>query len=55
MAGWYQVPFAEDPVRGRRARHGGGANLDWDHANTVVAAGRADLCALARPHLAIPT
>ena len=25
-----------------------------DHANTIVAAGRADLCALARPHLADP-
>jgi len=26
----------------------------WDHINTIVASGRADLCALARPHLADP-
>ncbi|HFE44262.1 MAG TPA: bifunctional salicylyl-CoA 5-hydroxylase/oxidoreductase [Nannocystis exedens] len=26
----------------------------WDHINTVIASGRADLCALARPHLADP-
>jgi len=25
-----------------------------DHVNTIIAAGRADLCALARPHLADP-
>ena len=25
-----------------------------DHVNTILAAGRADLCALARPHLADP-
>jgi anthraniloyl-CoA monooxygenase len=25
-----------------------------DHVNTIVAAGRADLCALARPHLSDP-
>jgi anthraniloyl-CoA monooxygenase len=28
--------------------------FEADHANTIVAAGRADLCALARPHLADP-
>jgi anthraniloyl-CoA monooxygenase len=28
--------------------------FEGDHANTIVAAGRADLCALARPHLADP-
>jgi anthraniloyl-CoA monooxygenase len=51
----YQVPFAE------RIRHevgmpvmAVGAILGADHANTVLAAGRADLCALARPHLADP-
>ncbi len=27
---------------------------DWDQVNTIVASGRADLCALARPHLADP-
>ena len=25
-----------------------------DHANSIIAAGRADLCAIARPHLADP-
>jgi len=25
-----------------------------DHVNSIIAAGRADLCALARPHLANP-
>ncbi|MDE0916363.1 MAG: FAD-dependent monooxygenase [Planctomycetota bacterium] len=51
----YQVPFAE------RIRHevdvavmAVGAIQGWDHANTVLAAGRADLCALARPHLLHP-
>ncbi len=31
-----------------------GAIQNWDHVNTIVASGRADLCALARPHLADP-
>jgi anthraniloyl-CoA monooxygenase len=31
-----------------------GAILGWDHANTVLAAGRADLAVLARPHLKDP-
>ena len=51
----YQVPFAE------RIRHEAGipvmavgAILGWDHVNTILAAGRADLCALARPHLVDP-
>ena len=26
--------------------------FEGDHANTIIAAGRADLCAIARPHLA---
>jgi len=51
----YQVPFAERI----RAEVGApvlavGAILGTDHANTVLAAGRADLCALARPHLLNP-
>ena len=48
----YQVPFAE------RIRHEAeipvaavGALLGSDHANTVLAAGRADLAVMARPHL----
>jgi len=51
----YQVPFAE------RIKHetdvlvmAVGAIQGADHANTVLAAGRADLCALARPHLGDP-
>lgn len=51
----YQVPFSD------RIRHevgiptiAVGAIQGADHINTVLAAGRADLCALARPHLADP-
>ncbi|MEM8713663.1 MAG: bifunctional salicylyl-CoA 5-hydroxylase/oxidoreductase, partial [Planctomycetota bacterium] len=51
----YQVPFAE------RIRYEAGvpvmavgAIAGIDHANTVLASGRADLCALARPHLEDP-
>ncbi len=29
-----------------------GAIFEADHANGIIASGRADLCALARPHLA---
>ncbi len=51
----YQVPFAD------RIRHEAGipviavgAIQGADHANTILAAGRADLAAMARPHLADP-
>jgi anthraniloyl-CoA monooxygenase len=51
----YQVPFAD------QIRHDAGipvmavgALLGADHANTVLAAGRADLAVMARPHLADP-
>src|SRR5690606_1977495 len=51
----YQVPFAE------RIRYetglpvcAVGAILGADHCNTILTAGRADLCAMARPHLADP-
>jgi anthraniloyl-CoA monooxygenase len=51
----YQVPFAD------RIRHEAeipvmavGGILGWDHANTVLAAGRADLVVLARAHLKDP-
>jgi len=51
----YQVPFAE------QVRHevgmpvmAVGAILGSDHCNTILAAGRADLCCLARPHLGNP-
>jgi anthraniloyl-CoA monooxygenase len=51
----YQVPFA-DQIR-HQARvpvMAVGALLGADHANTVLAAGRADLAVMARPHLADP-
>jgi anthraniloyl-CoA monooxygenase len=51
----FQTPFAD------RIRHEAGVPviavggiLDADHANTVLAAGRADLVAIARAHLADP-
>jgi anthraniloyl-CoA monooxygenase len=31
-----------------------GAIFEPDHVNSIVMAGRADLCAIARPHLADP-
>jgi anthraniloyl-CoA monooxygenase len=31
-----------------------GAISEVDHVNSIIAAGRADLCAIARPHLADP-
>jgi anthraniloyl-CoA monooxygenase len=31
-----------------------GAISEADHVNSIIAAGRADLCAIARPHLADP-
>jgi anthraniloyl-CoA monooxygenase len=51
----YQVPFAEQI----RAEAGipvmaVGGIQGADHVNTILAAGRADLCALARPHLVDP-
>jgi anthraniloyl-CoA monooxygenase len=51
----YQVPFA-DLVRheARMPVMAVGALLGADHANTVLAAGRADLAVMARPHLADP-
>ncbi|MGA9323948.1 MAG: bifunctional salicylyl-CoA 5-hydroxylase/oxidoreductase, partial [Xanthobacteraceae bacterium] len=62
-----QVSKAEKPVYGRLfqtplsdklrnevgiATVAVGAISEADHANSIIAAGRADLCALARPHLA---
>lgn len=51
----YQVPFAE-AVRAavRMPVMAVGGIQGADHVNTIVAAGRADLCALARPHLSDP-
>jgi anthraniloyl-CoA monooxygenase len=51
----YQTPFSD------RIRHevgiatiAVGAIQGWDHVNTILASGRADLCAMARPHLYDP-
>jgi anthraniloyl-CoA monooxygenase len=51
----YQTPFAD------RIRHGTdipviavGAISSWDDVNSLILAGRTDLCALARPHLYDP-
>ncbi|MBB3223219.1 bifunctional salicylyl-CoA 5-hydroxylase/oxidoreductase [Pseudoduganella umbonata] len=51
----YQAPFA-DRVRNEAgiATMAVGAISEADHANGIVAAGRADLCAVGRPHLANP-
>jgi anthraniloyl-CoA monooxygenase len=49
----YQTPFA-DRVRNEAgiATIAVGAISEADHVNSIIAAGRADLCAIARPHLA---
>ncbi|MEU6131759.1 bifunctional salicylyl-CoA 5-hydroxylase/oxidoreductase [Saccharopolyspora sp. NPDC047091] len=56
----YQTPFA-DRIRNSVGRpHGGpaviavGAISSWDDVNSILLAGRADLCALGRPHLHDP-
>jgi anthraniloyl-CoA monooxygenase len=52
----YQVPFAEAVKLGAQLPvMAVGGIQGADHANTVIAAGRADLCALARPHLSDPS
>jgi anthraniloyl-CoA monooxygenase len=51
----YQVPFAEQiRYEARVPVMAVGAILGADHCNTILAAGRADLCCLARPHLRDP-
>ena len=49
----YQTPFS-DKIRNEQhvATIAVGAISEADHANSIIAAGRADLCAIARPHLA---
>lgn len=51
----YQTPFA-DRIRNEVGIQtiAVGAISEVDHVNSIIAAGRADLCALARPHLADP-
>ncbi len=52
----YQTPFA-DRIRNEIGipTVAVGAISEADHANSIIAAGRADLCAIARPHLADPS
>lgn len=51
----FQTPFA-DRIRNEAQMPtiAVGAIFEADHANSIIAAGRADLCAIARPHLADP-
>ena len=51
----FQAPFA-DRVRNEAgiASMAVGSIFEADHANSIIAAGRADLCAVGRPHLANP-
>jgi anthraniloyl-CoA monooxygenase len=51
----FQVPFS-DRIRNEAGvpTIAVGNITEYDHVNTIVAAGRADLCALARAHLADP-
>lgn len=51
----FQTPFA-DKIRNEVgiATVAVGAISEADHVNSIIAAGRADLCALARPHLSDP-
>ena len=51
----YQTPFA-DRIRNEVGIRtiAVGAITEGDQANSIIAAGRADLCAVARPHLADP-
>ncbi|PSJ58356.1 bifunctional salicylyl-CoA 5-hydroxylase/oxidoreductase [Kumtagia ephedrae] len=52
----FQTPFS-DKIRNeiRMPTIAVGAISEADHANSIIAAGRADLCAVARPHLADPS
>jgi anthraniloyl-CoA monooxygenase len=51
----YQTPFA-DRIRNEAGipTIAVGSIYEADHANSIIAAGRADLCAVGRPHLADP-
>lgn len=51
----YQTPFA-DRIRNEAGIRtmAVGAITEADHANSIIGAGRADLCCVARPHLADP-
>jgi anthraniloyl-CoA monooxygenase len=51
----FQTPFA-DRIRNEAGipTIAVGSIFEADHVNSIIAAGRADLCAVARPHLANP-
>ncbi|MQR00069.1 bifunctional salicylyl-CoA 5-hydroxylase/oxidoreductase [Glaciimonas soli] len=51
----YQTPFA-DRIRNEAntATIAVGSIFEADHVNSIIASGRADLCAIGRPHLADP-
>jgi anthraniloyl-CoA monooxygenase len=51
----FQTPFS-DRIRNEVgiATMAVGNIFETDHVNSIIAAGRADLCALARPHLSDP-
>ena len=51
----FQTPFS-DRIRNETgiATMAVGNIYEPDHVNSIIAAGRADLCAIARPHLANP-
>jgi anthraniloyl-CoA monooxygenase len=51
----FQTPFS-DRIRNELgiATMAVGNIFETDHINSIIAGGRADLCALARPHLADP-
>ena len=51
----FQTPFS-DRIRNEAhiATIAVGAIFEADHANSIIASGRADLCAIGRPHLADP-
>ncbi len=52
----FQTPFS-DRIRNEAGVRtiAVGAITEADHVNSIIAAGRADLCAIARPHLANPS
>ena len=51
----FQTPFSDrDRNEAGIATIAVGAISEADHVNSIIAAGRADLCAIARPHLANP-
>ncbi|MGE0596283.1 MAG: bifunctional salicylyl-CoA 5-hydroxylase/oxidoreductase [Hyphomonadaceae bacterium] len=51
----FQTPFCDRIRNEARVRTMAVGNIfEPDHVNSILAAGRADLCALARPHLADP-